>query len=157
MVEEKEGKITSVDSIEQPEQELETAEEKKDESVPQAEATEKKDEVPTDSPSKLEEEKSEKDSPQKEPKKIEKEVDPLSGKLFSYFEGEVNYTLAGYVSKIFGSFLTKKPVVVLTFLLSPSRFASLLNHIESRSVCELVIKLLTHESTELLEERKKCL
>ena len=48
---------------------------------------------------------------------MEKEVDPLSEKLFAYFEGEVNYTLAGYVSKIFGAFLAKKPSVVLPFLL----------------------------------------
>ena len=33
-------------------------------------------------------------------KKIVKEVKPLLEELFSYFEGEVNYTLAGYVVKV---------------------------------------------------------
>lgn len=64
---------------------------------------------------------------------IQREVEPLSNKLFSYFEGEINYTLAGYVSKIFMAFLAKKPAAVLKFLLD-KRFEKILEHIESRSV-----------------------
>lgn len=41
-----------------------------------------------------------------------KEVQPLISKLMSYFDGEVNYTLAGYVSKILGVFFNKKPAEV---------------------------------------------
>jgi hypothetical protein len=39
----------------------------------------------------------------------EKEVPPLIIKLLSYFDGEVNYTLAGYVSKILVTLLNRKP------------------------------------------------
>lgn len=42
----------------------------------------------------------------------------------------------------------------MKFLLDSDRFKELLKHIESRSVGELVVKLLTHESLELLEQRK---
>jgi hypothetical protein len=42
--------------------------------------------------------------------------------LFAYFDGEVNYTLAGYVSKVFGAFFTKKPQAVMKFLLEPEKF-----------------------------------
>jgi len=40
------------------------------------------------------------------------EKPPLILKLLSYFKGEVNYTLAGYTSKILGFLLTKKPIEV---------------------------------------------
>lgn len=82
---------------------------------------------------------------------IEKEVEPLRVALFAYFEREVNYTLAGYVSKVFSSFFTKKPQAVSKFLLEPEKFKAILNHIESRSVGDLVVKLLTYESTEFIE------
>jgi len=36
----------------------------------------------------------------------------------SYFDGEVNYTLAGYVSKILTTFFTKKPTDVQLDLFS---------------------------------------
>lgn len=85
---------------------------------------------------------------------VEKEVEPLRHALFNYFKGEVNYTLAGYVCKVFGVFFSKKPVPVMKFLLDSERFKLLLNHIESRSVGELVVKLLTQESSELTEQRK---
>ena len=53
----------------------------------------------------------------KETRKIEKinkkPVEPLIGDLFSYFAGEVNYTLAGYVCKVLTSLLAKKPQAVL--------------------------------------------
>lgn len=58
----------------------------------------------------------------------------------------MNYTLAGYVSKVLVSFYNKKPIAVIDYLLDENRFESLLNHIESRSVGELVMKILTHES-----------
>lgn len=52
----------------------------------------------------------------KEIKKVErtvkKEVEPLINKLMAYFDGEINYTLAGYVSKILSLFFTKKPADV---------------------------------------------
>lgn len=52
----------------------------------------------------------------KETRKVEKtvkrEVEPLINKLMAYFDGEVNYTLAGYVSKILSLFFTKKPADV---------------------------------------------
>lgn len=46
-----------------------------------------------------------------------KQVDPLMNQLLSYFEGEVNYTLAGYVSKILISFFGKKPVQTMSHIL----------------------------------------
>ena len=33
--------------------------------------------------------------------------------LLEYFDGEINYTLAGYVSKILAVLLTRKPAEVL--------------------------------------------
>lgn len=83
---------------------------------------------------------------------MKKEVPPLSKALFSYYEGEVNYTLAGYVSKVFSAFLTKKPTIVLKFLLND--FDSVLKHVESRSVSDLIVRIITYESTECLEERR---
>lgn len=62
--------------------------------------------------------------------------------------------MAGYVCKIFGSFLTKKPSAVIPFLLVGDRFEDILHHIESRSVTELVVKILTHDSADCLDERK---
>lgn len=81
-------------------------------------------------------------------------MEPLEKDLFSYFDGEINYTLAGYVSKIFSVFHSKKPQSVSKFLLEPERFTKLINHIESRSVGDLVVKLLTNESSDFIEERK---
>ena len=46
-----------------------------------------------------------------------KEVQPLIYSLFSYFEGEINYTLAGYVCKVLCMLLTKKPTAVSFFLI----------------------------------------
>lgn len=41
----------------------------------------------------------------------------------AYFDGEVNYTLAGYVSKILSLFFTKKPADVPNPLLSSFAFS----------------------------------
>lgn len=46
-------------------------------------------------------------------KTLKKEVPPLIGKLFEYFNGEVNYILAGYVCKVLSTLLNKKPVAVI--------------------------------------------
>ena len=70
-----------------------------------------------------------------------------------YFRGEVNYTLAGYVCKILGGFFTKKPTEFLKYMLEEEVTHLLLNHCESRSVGELITKILTHESTTCLEQR----
>lgn len=60
----------------------------------------------------------------KETRKVERtvkrEVEPLINKLMAYFDGEVNYTLAGYVSKILSLFFTKKPADVNPLLSSSS-------------------------------------
>lgn len=50
---------------------------------------------------------------------INKPVEPLIQALFSYFNGPVNYTLAGYVSKTLISFFGKKPLPVMTYILKP--------------------------------------
>ncbi len=39
---------------------------------------------------------------------------PMINKLLAYFDGEINYTLAGYVSKVLSLFFTKKSSEVLT-------------------------------------------
>ena len=49
--------------------------------------------------------------------------------------------------------LTKKPTAMLKFALDEKHRASILNHIESRSVSEFVTKILTFENNEFLEER----
>jgi hypothetical protein len=49
---------------------------------------------------------------------VKREVEPLINKLMAYFDGEVNYTLAGYVSKILSLFFTKKPAEVRCLLCS---------------------------------------
>jgi len=41
-------------------------------------------------------------------KVVKKPVKPLIDKLMSYFAGEINYTLAGYVCKILTIFFGKK-------------------------------------------------
>ena len=38
-------------------------------------------------------------------------------KLLSYFEGPVNYTLAGYTCKVLSTLFTKKPANVLIFII----------------------------------------
>lgn len=86
-----------------------------------------------------------------------KEVDPLMNQLFSYFEGEVNYTLAGYVSKILIAFFGKKPLQTMKYVLEPANFDKILSHIESRSVGEFIMKIMTQESTELIPEREEAL
>ena len=43
---------------------------------------------------------------------VQKEVPPLINNLLEYFKGEVNYTLAGYISKVLSYFFNKKPVDV---------------------------------------------
>lgn len=48
----------------------------------------------------------------------EKEMPALILKLLSYFDQEVNYTLAGYVCKILGSLLVKRPAEVVFVLFS---------------------------------------
>ena len=67
-------------------------------------------------------------------KVIKKEVEPLMDELFNYFDQEVNYTLAGYISKILISFFNKKPVPTMKYILEEANFDRMLNHIESRSV-----------------------
>lgn len=48
--------------------------------------------------------------------RIEKrEVPALIHKLLAYFQGEVNYTLAGYVAKILSVLLNKRPNEVFYF------------------------------------------
>jgi hypothetical protein len=49
---------------------------------------------------------------------LKREVEPLINKLMAYFDGEINYTLAGYVSKILSLFFTKKPAEVRHALFS---------------------------------------
>ena len=71
----------------------------------------------------------------------------------SYFRGEVNYTLAGYVCKILTVFFNKKPAEFMKYILQEENSRMVLDHCESRSVGELIIKILTHESTLSLEER----
>ena len=50
-------------------------------------------------------------------KGVKKTVPALIDSLFIYFEGEVNYTLAGYVCKVMLSFINKKPTEMHAFLL----------------------------------------
>jgi hypothetical protein len=74
---------------------------------------------------------------------VKREVEPLINKLMTYFDGEVNYTLAGYVSKILSLFFTKKPADVIELLFSSSdtssrkiswrRFSIMLNLDQSES------------------------
>ena len=84
---------------------------------------------------------------------VSKEVEPLIGQLMSYFRGEINYTLAGYVCKILTAFFNKKPAEFMTYILKEENSRAVLDHCESRSAGELIIKVLTHESTLSLAER----
>jgi hypothetical protein len=49
--------------------------------------------------------------------------------------------------------LAKKPSEMLKYLLEEKTMHKLINHAESRSVGELIVKILTHESTIMLEKR----
>ena len=94
----------------------------------------------------------------KEMKTIEKieqrQVPALIHKLLAYFDGEVNYTLAGYIAKILAHFLTKKPNELMRHLLEESVMHKIINHAQSRSIGELIVKILTHESTTMLQKRR---
>lgn len=46
----------------------------------------------------------------------------------AYFDGEVNYTLAGYVSKILTTFFNKKQANFLRYILQENVAKKLLNH-----------------------------
>jgi hypothetical protein len=46
-------------------------------------------------------------------KKTKRQVPALITDLFSYIEGELNYTLAGYFSRIVNTLFTKKSTSVL--------------------------------------------
>ena len=46
---------------------------------------------------------------------VQKEVSPLIVNLLTYFKGEMNYTLAGYISKVLSYFFNKKPTDVILF------------------------------------------
>lgn len=83
--------------------------------------------------------------------------------LLKYYEGPVNYTLAGYNCKVLSLLFTKKPAQVffyltqfLTFLFKASKnYVELIcNHIESKSVGDLLTKILVWESVDFVEERK---
>jgi hypothetical protein len=45
-------------------------------------------------------------------KKTKRQVSPLITDLFSYIEGELNYTLAGYFSRVVNTLFTKKSTSV---------------------------------------------
>ena len=45
----------------------------------------------------------------------QKEVPALVLKVLEYFDGDINYTLAGYVSKVLVFLLTKRPAEVVLF------------------------------------------
>lgn len=49
---------------------------------------------------------------------VSRVLQPLVDKLMDYFSGEVNYTLAGYVSKILSFLSNKKPLNVIYLQLS---------------------------------------
>lgn len=76
-------------------------------------------------------------------------------KLLSYFDQEVNYTLAGYVCKILGSLLVKRPAELMKYILQESMMHKIINHAQSRSVGEIISKILTHETTLFLDLRRE--
>ena len=64
-----------------------------------------------------------------------REVPPLIHKLLAYFDGEINYTLAGYVSKILAAFLNRKPQEVgskitqlMKYVLENNTMHKIVNH-----------------------------
>jgi hypothetical protein len=63
-----------------------------------------------------------------------------------YFNGEINYTLAAYVSRVLSFLYNKKPTEFLNYFLQAKFTETVLNHSESRSVGELITRVLTHES-----------
>jgi len=61
--------------------------------------------------------------------KIEKrEVPALIHKLLGYFEGEINYTLAGYVSKVLAHLLTRKPAELMKYILEEKMMHKVIDH-----------------------------
>lgn len=48
-------------------------------------------------------------------KKTKRQVPALIGDLFKYIEGEMNYTLAGYFSRVLNALFTKKSTSVFNF------------------------------------------
>lgn len=50
---------------------------------------------------------------------IEKELPPLIDRLMTYFNEEINYTLAGYVSKVLSFLYNKKTPQFIEYFLQP--------------------------------------
>lgn len=94
-------------------------------------------------------------------KKTKRQVPPLIGDLFGYIEGELNYTLAGYFSRIVNALFTKKSTSVLilvkqltNYFFSEPNNKKILDHVDSRSIAEVVIKFLTIDSMSFITERQ---
>jgi hypothetical protein len=85
---------------------------------------------------------------------VQKELPPLIDRLMGYFNGEINYTLAAYVSKVLSSLSNKKAPQFIEYFLQSKFTEAVLNHSESRSVGELIVRTLTYESQTCLPERK---
>lgn len=70
--------------------------------------------------------------------------------MFSYLEGELNYVLAGYFSRILSVLFTKKSVSLTNYFFSNPKNTMILNHADSRSIAEIIVKLLTIDSASYL-------
>lgn len=95
-------------------------------------------------------------------KKVKKQVPALISDLFSYLDGEMNYTLAGYFSRILTTLFSKKSNLVVdrfmqltAYFFSDPKNTRILDHVESRSIAEVVIKFLTIDSLSFLPERQQ--
>jgi hypothetical protein len=81
-------------------------------------------------------------------KKTKRQVSPLITDLFSYIEGELNYTLAGYFSRVVNTLFTN-------YFFSDPNNRKILDHADSRSIAEIVVKFLTIDSQSFLTERQE--
>lgn len=77
--------------------------------------------------------------------------------LFSYLDEELNYVLAGYFSRVITSLFNKKMTSLTNYFFQEKRYLKLLKHIASRSIAELVSKILTLDTCSFLEEREELL
>jgi serine/threonine-protein phosphatase 6 regulatory subunit 3 len=73
--------------------------------------------------------------------------------LFSILDSqEMNFTAAGYYAKIVNNLLAKKTTALLTYIYEfrPALLEKMVNHISSKSIAEFLSKLLTFESSVLI-------
>lgn len=131
----------------------ENSEEKKSEENPEEKNSEENPEEKKDSenPEEKIEEESKKNSEEQIPEEIDGQKIELLDYLLNFLDTEepLNHVLAGYFSKFFIQLLNKNQKVILSYIYSrrPEILERFIQHIEMRSICDCIPKLILPESS----------